>query len=262
METQTAVSPEVLRLDGVWKRHRRYPRRANSLKEFLIGAVQGRRPRYEEFWALRDVSFSVGRGESIGFCGPNGAGKSTLLRVIARISEATHGRTVVRGRVAAMLELGTGFLPEISGRDNIRFNAALLGLANVEIERRLPEIIDFAELGEFIDSPVSTYSSGMYMRLGFAVASHVDAEILIIDEVFAVGDEAFQRKCVERLRRLRREGVSVLIVSHALPELCRMSDRVLWLDHGQVRDSGDPQRVVEAYQRAALLDPARGILPA
>jgi ABC-type polysaccharide/polyol phosphate transport system ATPase subunit len=241
---------ELLRLDGVWKRHRRYTRRANSLKQALIHAVQRRRPQYEEFWALRDVSFAVRRGESVGFCGSNGAGKSTLLRIIARITEATHGSTVVRGRVAAMLELGTGFLPEISGRDNIRFNAALLGLSNVEVDARMQEIIEFAELGAFIDSPVSTYSSGMYMRLGFAVASHVDADILIIDEVFAVGDEVFQQKCVERLGDLRRGGTSVLIVSHELSALSRMTDRVLWMDQGGVRDSGDAKRVVEAYHSA------------
>lgn len=238
---------EILSLARVWKRHRRWLRRPRSIKEALIRRLKGSRSEYEDFWALRDVSLSVRRGESVGFCGPNGAGKSTLLKVVARILEPTHGRIVVRGRLATLLELGTGFLPELSGRENLRLNGAILGLSDAEIRRKADEIIDFAELGDFIDSPVRTYSSGMYMRLGFAIASHVEADVLILDEVLAVGDAAFQRKCLAWIDELRRCGTTVLVVSHDLPALIRMSDRVVWLEAGCVRAIGDPHEIVERY---------------
>lgn len=243
---------EILSLDRVWKRHRRWLRRPHSLKEALIRRMKGARAEYDEFWALSDVCLSVRRGESVGFCGPNGAGKSTLLKVVARILEPTHGRIVVRGRLATLLELGTGFLPDLSGRENLTLNGAILGLSDAEIRRKADEIIDFAELGDFIDSPVRTYSTGMYMRLGFAIASHVDADVLILDEVLAVGDEAFQRKCLAWIDELRRRGTTVLVVSHDLSALVRMSDRIVWLEGGRIRASGAPSEIVERYRGKSL----------
>jgi len=238
---------DMLDLEGVWKRHRRWRRRPRSLKEALIAGFRGLRAEYDEFWALREVTFSARPGETLGFCGANGAGKSTLLRLIAGILEPTHGRITVRGRVATLLELGAGFLPDLTGRENIALNGALLGLSDAEIRCKLDAIIDFADLGDFIDSPVRTYSSGMYMRLGFAIASHVDADILLIDEVLAVGDAAFQLKCADWLTHLRQRETTVLIVSHDLPTLAARCDRVAWLDRGSVVAFGEPRTVVDRY---------------
>jgi ABC-type polysaccharide/polyol phosphate transport system ATPase subunit len=238
----------VLRLDGVWKRHRRYRKRPQHLKEALIGALKGRRAEYDEFWALRDFSLSVRRGESVGFCGPNGAGKSTVLKVVSRILPATHGTITARGRVAALLELGAGFLPELTGRENAVLNSAILGLSDAETRERMEAMIEFADLGDFIDSPVRTYSTGMYMRLGFAIASHVEAEILLLDEVLAVGDAGFQQKCESWLKRIRESGTTVLIVSHDLDSLREMCDRVVWLENGRVREEGPPDEIVDRYE--------------
>ena len=238
----------VLERDGVWRRHRRWTRRPTSIKEMLVSGLSSLRPEFEEFWALKDVSLQVRRGESIGFCGPNGAGKSTLLKVIARILDPTYGRIVVRGRLATMLELGTGFLGDLSGRENLILNGAILGLSDAELRDRTESIIEFSELGNFIDSPVRTYSTGMYMRLGFAIASHVEADILILDEVLAVGDELFQQKCLKWMQALKEQGTSVMIVSHAMSDLTLMSDRVVWLENGEIRSDGEPHEVVERYR--------------
>lgn len=244
-----ASDNHVLRLEGVWKKRKRFRRRSHSLKETLIRGLRGQRLPNEEFWALRDLSFTLRRGESIGFCGSNGAGKSTMLRVISRITAPTHGRVTVCGRLAPLLELGTGFLFELSGRDNIVLNGAILGLDDDEMRERMEAIIEFADLGDFIDSPVKTYSSGMYMRLGFAIASHVEADILAIDEVLAVGDAAFEEKCLDWLQQLRQRGASVVVVSHDLKALVSMSDRVIWLEQGGVVADGDPSEIVERYRR-------------
>lgn len=239
---------EILRLDDVWKRHRRWLRRPQSLKEMLIKALRGVRPEYEDFWAVRGCSLSIARGEAVGFCGSNGAGKSTLLRVISGILPPTRGTITVRGRLATLLELGAGFLPDLTGRENIELNGAILGLTDAETAAKMESIVDFADLGDFIDSPVSTYSTGMYMRLGFAIASHVDADILVLDEVLAVGDAAFQLKCAGWLERLRGQGATVLLVSHDLPTLIELCDRVVWMDRGQVLEVGDPAAIVERYR--------------
>lgn len=243
---------EVLRMEGVWKRHRRWLRRPQSLKETLIRSISGVRPEYDDFWALRDVSFSVASGEAVGFCGANGAGKSTLLKVVSGIVPPSHGTVRARGRIASLLELGAGFLPDLTGRENVCLNGAILGLTDAEVAGKMDEIIAFADLGDFIDSPVRTYSSGMYMRLGFSIASHVDADIILLDEVLAVGDAAFQKKCADWLPSLRERNTTVLMVSHDLGALEKMCDRVIWLDAGTVVNSGPANRVIEEYKADQL----------
>ena len=202
---------------------------------------------YEDFWALRAVSFSVKRGEVVGICGGNGSGKSTLLKVASRILPMTHGHITVRGRVATLLDVGTGFLPELTGRENIVLNGAIMGLTNSEISEKMDSIIEFADLGSFINSPLKTYSAGMYMRLGFAIAIHVNADLLLIDEILAVGDEAFHHKCVPKLQQMQGKGISMLIASHALPMLSTLCDRVIWLNGGRVMMDGAPAEVLERY---------------
>src|SRR5215212_6939401 len=206
-----------------------------------------RKAQGEEFWALRDVSFSVEPGESLGLVGHNGAGKSTALKLMTRILEPTSGHVSMNGRVAALLELGSGFHPDLSGRENVFLNGSLLGFSRREMRAKLPEIVDFAEIGEFIDMEVKHYSSGMYTRLAFAVATAVDPEILITDEVLAVGDEAFQRKCMERIYRFRQLGKTIIFVSHALETVRLLCDQALWLDHGQARAIGAAGAVIDAY---------------
>src|SRR5262245_36471599 len=231
----------------------------NVSKRFIIhrernDTIQGRfagilrqRSRGEEFWALRDVSFSVARGESLGLVGHNGAGKSTALKLMTRILEPTSGSVRMNGRVAALLELGSGFHPDLSGRENVFLNGSLLGFSRREMQARLPEIVDFAEIGDFIDLEVKHYSSGMYTRLAFAVATAVDPDILITDEVLAVGDESFQRKCMDRIYRFRQMGKTIIFVSHALATVRTLCDHAVWLDHGQARCVGAAGEVIDAY---------------
>ena len=205
------------------------------------------RPATEEFWALRDVNFSVYGGEAVGIIGENGSGKSTTLKMIARILEPTSGSVNVRGKVSALLELGTGFHPDLTGRENIFLNGSLLGISRKEMQRRYDAIVSFAELSEFIDTPIKHYSSGMVMRLAFAVAINVDPDILLTDEVLAVGDEAFQRKCLDYIAGLRRAGVTIVFVSHALDAVRSLCSRAIWLDHGQVVADGLSSEVVDRY---------------
>jgi ABC-type polysaccharide/polyol phosphate transport system ATPase subunit len=201
----------------------------------------------ETFTALDGVSFEVKKGTTFGVIGENGSGKSTLLKLLAGITKPTSGSLEVRGRISALIELGAGFHPEISGRENVAINGIMLGLTRQEVAERFDAIVDFAELKPFIDAPVKTYSSGMYMRLGFAVAIHVDPEVLLIDEVLAVGDEAFTRKCLDKIGEFRRHGKTIVIVSHSLGLVERMCDDVLWLRRGKTVERGDPKRVVDAY---------------
>ena len=201
----------------------------------------------QTFTAVDGVSFDVPRGSTFGVIGENGSGKSTLLKLAAGITRPTRGRLVVEGRVSALIELGAGFHPEISGRENVYINGIMLGLTRRQVEERFDEIVAFAELERFIDAPVKTYSSGMYARLGFAVAIHVDPDVLLIDEVLAVGDEAFTRKCLDKIGEFRRRGKTIVIVTHSLALVEKMCDDVLWLRHGRVADHGDPKRVVDAY---------------
>jgi ABC-type polysaccharide/polyol phosphate transport system ATPase subunit len=205
----------------------------------------GSRP--ERFQALRGVSFQIGRGEAVAIVGHNGAGKSTLLNLVTGVCRPRSGRIAIDGRVAALLELGSGFHPDLTGIENVRINAALLGLSRQETRDRFDEIVDFANIGEFINEPLRTYSSGMMMRLAFSVAVNVDPDILVVDEVLGVGDEAFSIKCVERIKNFRRAGKTLLCVSHALTTLEQLCERAIWLDHGQVAKDGPIRPVLDAY---------------
>ena len=249
---QTAIQVRDVR-----KVYRRYGRRRHfaTLKSALLSGelLKNLRPD-EAFEALKGVSFDVAAGRTFGIIGRNGSGKSTMLKMIAGIGRPTSGGVRVNGRVSALIELGAGFHPEISGRENVFINGMMLGLSRRELAQRFDEIVAFAELEEFIDAPVKTYSSGMYMRLGFAVAIHVDPEVLLVDEVLAVGDEAFMHKCLDRFADFRRRGRTVLLVTHQLELVTRFCDEALWLDAGQARAQGDPKRVIDAY----LTDVAAG----
>jgi ABC-type polysaccharide/polyol phosphate transport system ATPase subunit len=219
-----------------------------TLKSALLtGSLLSDLKPEETFTALDGVSFEVARGTTFGVIGENGSGKSTLLKLMAGITRPTRGSLLVDGRISALIELGAGFHPEISGRENVAINGIMLGLTRREVEDKFDEIVDFAELREFIDAPVKTYSSGMYMRLGFAVAIHVDPDVLLIDEVLAVGDEAFTRKCLDKIGEFRRRGKTILLVTHSLGLAEKMCDEVLWLRKGRAADLGDPKRVVDAY---------------
>ncbi len=206
----------------------------------------------KEFWALKDVSFSIQPGEVVGVIGRNGAGKSTLLKLLSRITEPTSGEAILRGRVASLLEIGTGFHPDLTGRENIFLNGAILGMTRAEIRRKFDEIVSFAEVEQFIDTPVKRYSSGMYVRLAFAVAAHLDPEILIVDEVLAVGDSAFQKKCIGKMREVSSSlGRTVLFVSHDLAAITALTSRCLFLNRGKLGQSGPTEQVVGTYFRQA-----------
>ncbi len=228
------------------------PSGGRTLKALVIDTLRcgfGRRgPR--DFWALRDVEFKVARGETLGIIGSNGAGKSTLLSLLAGTMAPTAGSVVCRGTVSSLLELGAGFHPDLTGRENVFLWGAILGLSREWMRRRFDAIVEFAELSEFIDQPVKHYSSGMYVRLGFAVAVEVDPDILIVDEVLAVGDAVFQRKCLDRMARFRREGKTLLVVSHDLQTIRSVSDRILLLDGGRIRGLGSPSQILHTYERA------------
>jgi lipopolysaccharide transport system ATP-binding protein len=236
----------LIEFTNVSKRFTLHKDRRNSIQEQVAGLF---RPRVhgEEFWALRDISFRVEHGQSLGLVGHNGAGKSTVLKLMTRILDPTSGTVRLKGRVAALLELGSGFHPDLSGRENVFLNGSLLGFSRREMQERLDEIVDFSEIGEFIDMEVKHYSSGMYTRLAFAVATAVDPDILITDEVLAVGDEAFQRKCMERIYRFREQGKTIIFVSHALETVRLLCDQAIWLDHGQARAVGLASTVIDAY---------------
>jgi ABC-type polysaccharide/polyol phosphate transport system ATPase subunit len=205
-------------------------------------------PGKEEFWALRDVSFEVQPGEKLGIIGRNGAGKTTLLKILSRITEPSAGRAQIRGRVASLLEVGTGFHPELTGRENIFLNGAILGMRRREIARKFDEIVAFAEVEQFLDTPVKRYSSGMYVRLAFAVAAHLEPEILIVDEVLAVGDLQFQKKCIGKMEDAGREGKTVLLVSHNMASILRLSSKCILLSAGKVQAYGAPKDVIGSYQ--------------
>src|SRR6201999_1868145 len=202
----------------------------------------------EEFWALRNVSFDIGRGEVLGIIGRNGAGKSTLLKVLSRVTEPSEGRVTIRGRVASLLEVGTGFHPELTGRENIFLNGAILGMGRTEIRKKFDEIVDFAEVAKFLDTPVKKYSSGMYVRLAFAVAAHLEPEILIVDEVLAVGDAEFQKKCLGKMSEVSKgEGRTVLFVSHNMAAISQLCNKGILLHKGKVRTDGKMDDVLESY---------------
>lgn len=224
-------------------------RRAGKL---LRGQATGAAGLDKTIWALKDVSLDVGKGEVVGIIGRNGAGKSTLLKIISRITEPTNGYGEIHGRVGSLLEVGTGFHPELTGRENVYLNGAILGMKRTEIERKFDEMVAFAEVEEFIDTPVKHYSSGMYLRLAFAVAAHLEPEILLVDEVLAVGDARFQRKCLNKMQDVGQQGRTVLFVSHNMPSITRLCERVILLDGGAVLKDGKPHEVVSMYMNAGF----------
>ena len=240
----------AIEIEGISKMFRLYRERPTSLKQRLLVS----RSRSEEFWALRDVSFDILQGSSMGLIGPNGSGKTTLLKCIAGILRPTTGTIRFRGRLAALLELGAGFHPDLTGRENVYLNASFLGLSRRETDRVLHDIVAFAELEEFMDNQVKFYSSGMLVRLGFAVAVHVDPEVLLIDEVLAVGDESFQRRCLDRVRRFQSEGRTIVLVTHTLDVVRQVCDEAVMLEHGRVHAIGAPDDVVRTLRHRLLSD--------
>ena len=230
-------------VQNVSKLYRLYRQPSDRLRELLPGA----RPRHTDFWALRDISFQVEKGETLSLVGPNGCGKSTLLQIVSGILQPTTGRVVTRGRIAALLELGAGFNPEFSGRENVYLNGEIMGLSRGEIDRAMPSIEAFAEIGEFIERPVKEYSSGMYVRLAFSTAIHVDPEILIVDEALAVGDAVFANRCVRKFQELRERKITVLFVSHDLGLVKQLSDRAILLLNGRIEAQGEPKDVINRY---------------
>jgi lipopolysaccharide transport system ATP-binding protein len=227
-----------------------------SIGHRLQGKKQPEDPTQEEFWALKDVSFQVKQGDRVGIIGRNGAGKSTLLKILSRITEPTEGRINIKGRVASLLEVGTGFHPELTGRENIFLNGAILGMSRVEIAHKFDEIVAFAEVEKFLDTPVKRYSSGMYVRLAFAVAAHLEPEILIVDEVLAVGDAAFQKKCLGKMKSVSGEGRTVIFVSHSMPTITSLCEDAVLLEKGRVIKGGKASEVVMAYYTSGVSSPA------
>lgn len=237
-----------IEFEHVAKRFALQRHRPRSIQDLTLGLLRrSHSPGREVFWALSDATFAVGAGETVALVGSNGAGKSTVLKLVSRIIDPTSGRIVVNGRVGALLELGTGFHPDLTGRENVFLNGAILGLSRTQIQYRMDDIIGFAELDRFIDVPVKNYSSGMYVRLGFSVAVHTDPEILLVDEVLSVGDASFQRRCLERIDALRQAGVTILFVSHDLGSVRRLCQRAIWLENGRVVSDGNPEAVIREY---------------
>ncbi|MEP7042439.1 MAG: ABC transporter ATP-binding protein [Dokdonella sp.] len=244
------LAESTISVDGLGKCYQLYDKPIHRMVQSLIGDS---RHLYREFWALRDLGFEVHRGETLGIVGRNGSGKSTLLQLIAGTLKPTTGSAHVRGNVAALLELGSGFNPEFTGRENVYLNASILGLSRAQIDARIADILAYADIGEFIDQPIRNYSTGMVMRLAFAVVVHVDAEVLIIDEALAVGDAFFMQKCMRFLREFKQRG-TLLFVSHDAGAIAGLCDRVLWLEQGRLRAIGETRSVMSAYLEASMLD--------
>ena len=239
------MSDIAVSVDHVSKSFRLYHERNQTLKSAIM---RGRRSVHEDFWALRDVSFDVPAGSTFGLIGSNGSGKSTLLKCLANIYYPNEGSITHFGKVAAMLEVGSGFHSELSGRENIFLNGSILGMSKKEITRKYDEIVDFSGVEQFIDQPVKNYSSGMYVRLGFAIAINVDPDILVVDEVLAVGDSEFQEKCFQKFKDLKAAGKTVILVSHSMETVKQMCDQAAWLNHGELMIAGDAQATIQAYQ--------------
>ena len=238
------MSDWAVRVTDVSKRFRLYHERNQTLKSAIL---RGRTSRHEEFWALKDISFDVTEGHTHGLIGSNGSGKSTLLKCLAKIYWPTSGSIDYRGRMASLLEVGSGFHLELSGRENIYLNGSILGMSRKDIDAKFDEIVDFSGVERFLDQPVKNYSSGMYVRLGFSIAINVDPHILVVDEVLSVGDEEFQRKSFQKFRELKREGRTIILVTHAMPVVRDLCDAVTWLDRGILQQSGPTNPVVDAY---------------
>ena len=234
----------TISVQDVQKNFKVYFEKGTMLKERILFP---NRNRFERREVLRGISFQCRRGEAVGLIGRNGCGKSTVLKLLSRILRPNGGRILINGRVSSLIELGAGFHMDMTGRENIYINASIFGLGKKEINKRMDEIIRFSELDEYIDNPVRTYSSGMYMRLAFSVAIHVDADILLVDEILAVGDVNFQRKCFERLKEIKAAGTTIVIVSHAMEQLYEICDRLIWIDEGRIRADGDVRQTAQAY---------------
>lgn len=248
----------IIRVEHLGKKYQigRQQEPYRSLRDVLTQRVrrlfrpsQGRDRAFEEFWALDDVSFSIARGDRVGIIGRNGAGKSTLLKILSRITEPTAGRVALKGRVASLLEVGTGFHPELTGRENIYLNGAILGMSKAEIRRKFDEIVAFAEVERFLDTPVKRYSSGMYVRLAFAVAAHLEPDILVVDEVLAVGDAGFQKKCLGKMKDVGQQGRTVIFVSHQMGTISQLCNRAFLFDRGRIIKGGTPQETIAAYMK-------------
>jgi len=241
----------IIQLQNVSVEYRIPQERIGTFKEYMIRLVEGKL-KHRNFNALNRVNITVNRGEVFGLIGPNGAGKSTLLKLVARVLRPTHGRVLVMGHVAPLLEVGAGFHPELTGRENVFLNGAMLGFSREEMQEKFPRIVEFSELGDFIDAPLRTYSSGMSARLGFAVATDTQPDILIVDEILSVGDEAFQRKSFERIQTIKSQGATILLVSHSMSTIENECQRAAWLDHGQLIALGDAKAIVAQYTGRVL----------
>ncbi len=240
------MSEPIVHLECVGKSFRRFERPPFLLRN-LLGALVGRSQKPKEFWPLREISFEIRQGETTGIIGQNGSGKSTLLRLIAGAAYPNEGHIAVRGRIAPLLALGAGFHPDMTGTECVEVNGIALGLSRSDLAARMGAIVDFAEIPEFMQTPVRFYSSGMLARLGFSVAAHTDPDLLLVDEVLAVGDHAFQQKCMDRIAALRKQGTTILFVSHDASAVARLCDRVLWLRDGQLHRDGRPGPILEEY---------------
>ena len=245
MCSETRASDPIIILNHVSKKYPMYDRPAHKLLELL---TLRRKQFHREFWALREIDLQVLPGTTLGIIGPNGSGKSTLLQIVAGILQQTRGDCHVKGNVAALLELGAGFNPEFTGRENVFMSGVINGLTHREVQQRFEEIVEFAEIGQFIDQPVKTYSSGMFVRLAFSVAIHVDPDILLVDEALSVGDLIFQHRCVNRIRRLRAQGKTILFVTHDLQTMTKFCDRAVLLDQGRKIEEGSPEEVAQEYR--------------
>jgi ABC-2 type transport system ATP-binding protein/lipopolysaccharide transport system ATP-binding protein len=237
----------IINLEKVSVQYRIPEERLGTFKEYAIRLLQNK-IHFNTFWALHDIDLTIYRGEVFGLVGRNGAGKSTLLKVISRVLRPTKGKIVLYGKVAPLLELGAGFHPELTGRENVYLNGSLLGYSKKEMDACFDQIVDFSELHSFIDAPIRTYSSGMYARLGFSVATAYIPEILLVDEVLSVGDEEFQKKCFNRISEFRSKGATIIFVSHAMSQIAEMCQRVAWINKGKLELVGDPATVIEAYR--------------
>jgi len=252
------MNDTAIRALGLAKEYKIGEAQHNTLRDQIMAGARSllrrgiKRQRHDRFWALRDVSFEVKKGEMVGIIGHNGAGKSTLLKILSRITEPTLGRAEIQGRVGSLLEVGTGFHFELTGRENVYLYGAILGMSKAEIDSKFKKIVEFSEIEQFLDTAVKHYSSGMYVRLAFAVAAHLDPEILLIDEVLSVGDLAFQRKCMEQARSLRESDATVVVVSHNMFSIKAMCDRVIYLSHGKVLADGTPAEIIPLYERDIL----------
>jgi ABC-2 type transport system ATP-binding protein len=246
--TGNPTAAGTIEVRNVWKEYALAIQRPRTLKAALVETLRGQRLERTRIWALEDVSFRIEPGESFGIVGTNGSGKSTMLKLLTGISKPTQGSVTVNGKVSALLELGAGFHPDFSGRENAFLNGAILGLTRDQVAERFDRIVSFAGLESHIDQPVKTYSSGMYMRLAFSIAVHVEPEILIIDEILAVGDAAFQQKCVDRILGFRDEGRTIVFVSHSHGQVAQLCDRTAWIDKGKLRAVGPSHEVLAAYE--------------